>query len=410
MGTNRTRSIVVPPVQQTASLVVTGGNPGVYNTTYDDRTGHSVMNDVVTSEYTKLSHQGKIVNNPMDIDYEECSYKPLIYDGYGYDAYNNNPPTKDYYNGNYYSAVGVPFMAAPDYSSECQSMTTRAVQEAWAKVTSTEWGSLVSIGEAKQTVTGCADIFKRLGRIIYLLHRNQYKKLWDELSPSELADRWMEVRYGIRPLVFEMKDIMNLLSTTKKVGDRQTFRHHSKRIWNDDASELIKIGGKRVGFNCDQHTTTEFEVRSGVLTQLEQYGMLQMCGITDIVPAIYDLTTLSFVMDWFFNVGSVLAAFSPDSGIKTLGSWTTETTTVTSTAKVTGITWRDGNYPDSFGEIYSDPRKRTRKTVVRTPNPPRSVIPSFKLNMDMYKLVDLVLITKNVWDAFRGSKGKFIPR
>jgi len=410
MGENRTRTIVVPPVQQTATLVVTGHTPATYTNYYDDRTGHSIMNDVVTSEYQKKSHQGAIINNAMDIDYEECDYKPLIYDQYGYEYTQLNPVESDYYNGHYYNSDGVPFMSAPDYSSECQSMTTRAVQEAWAKVTTTDWASLVAIGEAGQTVKGTADILKRLGRIIWLLHNNKYGLLGKELHPDELLDRWMEVRYGIRPLVFELQDITKMLSSNKKVGDRQTFRSHSKRTWDDDASELVKVGGKRVGFNCNQHTTTEFEIRAGVLTQLEQYGLLQMCGITDIVPAIVDLTTLSFVMDWIFNVSSTIAAFAPDSGIKTLGSWTTATTTVTSTAQVSGITWRDTNYPPTFGNIRSDPRKRVRKTVIRIPNPPRSVIPSFKLRMDMYKLVDLVAITKNLWDTFRGSKGKFFPK
>jgi hypothetical protein len=135
---------------------------------------------------------------------------------------------------------------------------------------------------------------------------------------------------------------------------------------------------------------------------LKQLNTLNIWGLTQPVEAIWELVPFSFIVDWFFNVGETLAAFTPNYGIESLASWYT----VVDTAYQRHSRFNDNfNKPDGPSAYCTDNVQSvggcwTDKTVItktRVPNPSRQVVPTFSLKLDLFKLTDLVIIARGIF-------------
>ena len=49
----------------------------------------------------------------------------------------------------------------------------------------------------------------------------------------------------------------------------------------------------------DRTASVTVDVRAGVLSEILRNGIKEVWGLTNLPQAIWDLTTLSFVLDWF---------------------------------------------------------------------------------------------------------------
>jgi hypothetical protein len=214
----------------------------------------------------------------------------------------------------------------------------------------------------------------------------------------------MEIRYGIRPIIYDVKQIMDAIQDTSVTGDRLTARGFESYDFTD--SDTVIDPDTIYDRVIDREVSLSFNVRAGVLSQIEYMHWIHTFGFADPVSAIYDLTTLTFVIDWVFNVGDVIAAAIPEVNLKTLGAWTVETTTVRQTACVTGITnlEKHSSYSTSGYMVSERPCERTTTSVVRTP---RSLVglslPRFKLNLNWAKLVDLCVIGRNIVKTLKSN-------
>jgi hypothetical protein len=172
------------------------------------------------------------------------------------------------------------------------------------------------------------------------IRKGEFLALVKQITPKDLADQYMEARYAIRPLYYEMKGYAAAFSyETGAALDRLTFRGHesdSKSVGDtiESPNGTWFDGARR--FFIERETVVNLDVRSGVLTQLETDSKLPAWGFTEVLESAWELVPYSFIIDWFLNVGNTIAAFTPDYGLRALASWTVATTSVVKTFRIAG--------------------------------------------------------------------------
>jgi len=279
----------------------------------------------------------------------------------------------------------------PAQPSISQSIISEALTEAWASVSLNEAQILVQVAEAGKTISGLFSIARRALKIFREVKRLDLLGLTEEFSPRELKNRYLELRYALRPIVYDMvgtlKCIDGILSKPKS---RQTFRSYKSVVANTSSSgTLFEYPGEyRITGNFN--ATRTLECRAGVLTAIETIvSPILLIGATEPFQAIWELIPYSFIVDWFFNIGKLIASWSPKVGFRTLASWyvVTDTTTMTSTA-VTGTSLASGyNYENIY--TLSGQTSKVWVSKYRLPDPSRPVLPVFDLNLNIWKTFDL---------------------
>lgn len=378
------------------------------------RTWYRQMQDVVTPNFNLLSGQGKIINNPMYSIEEEVLDPPCAMhanlnkrrlatecnpDKYLYysDAYSGERQSSLILNG-----YGFPYLDPPGVSVE--SLTNQALTQAWANVEDNNFTSLASLGELRATLTSIRDLGIRTFKFLRFLRQLDDGKAWkmyfQGAKAADIADRYMEVRYAIRPLVYEIKSLAQALSAPKfELNSRRTFRGYaadtdtientSTFSWADPSYDSKSFTGYRV-------STREVSVRAGVLVTVKSSHWLDRWGFDDIIETAWELTKLSFAIDWFIGIGQKLAAWTPEFGLRPLASWIVVEDKTYQSSEITGST-RIFNQPGwttlsaSFG--YTGCKMETTRIVrSRTPNPDLPIFPAIKVKLDLLKIADLLVI------------------
>jgi len=372
--------------------------------TYYPVTGVSTMTDVVIEDFHARSKSGEIFINPMYKRVERYERVATTFDFDG-ELYNDNPCSDiHHFTGQKVYEGAHAFIPVPSgIPGHCDDLLQSALTSAFARNTTQKASALVTAGEGKETVTGVVDVIRRIMRIMYAVRKKQFKALKKELAPSEMADFWMEIRYGIRPIYFDMCQIVDAFRDATEIGSRLTTRGFRSYAYND--SDTVLVANGNYDQSIDRELQFQFTARAGCLSCVDRVGYSSLFGLTDIVSAIYDLATLSFVLDWFFNVGDTIAAHTPEANLTTLGAWTVGQTTVRQTALMTHLVdpKRVPEYTYT-GTMYDEkPWTRTVTTTVRIPESRPSYLPRFQLNLNWAKLVDLCVIGRNIMKTLKSN-------
>lgn len=410
-----------------------GGDVPVFSTfaedaAYTEMSTQSSMTDVVTPEWNRKRNQGMIINNPMS-KVTQVDWNPVCpaFSDYAIEFNDCSPkrwrtinsvetfgtiPSSMYlqpYGGDI-SDLGACLPAVPAY--DVQDQVDLAVNKAWSKVGLDETYLLTTLGESQKTVASITAIFSRFLRVLRSLKRLKAREVLHELSGKQLQDRYMELRYAIRPLVYDYNGaVAALQKQTSALHDRLTFRgHDSELIANWFGTDMLWQS------HSDQYGTFEkyvqkleqyqvhIDVRAGVLTQLETKSQLPVWGLTMPVEAAWELTPFSFILDWFFNIGDTITAWTPNFGLRSLASWYTVTVTQEQSAKCTDswatmVAGTDPNRRPLRHDLQLTPDCQVSRTIVtkqRVPNPTRAIAPSLDLRLNALKLADLLIIGKKL--------------
>lgn len=177
-----------------------------------------------------------------------------------------------------------------------------------AEANSATWDLLTELGEARETISY---IFGLLGSIVDLVVKVKKDIFRARRRPGasaasiadEIASIWMQFRYAITPLGFSVNDSLDYLQS--QYSPFQTFRKG-----NRTTLELTPIDG----WSCQ-----DLEIVDRVFLKY-QYGYESVTHGLKMNPfaTAWELTTLSFVVDWVLNVGDLLSSLvTPSSVIQT---------------------------------------------------------------------------------------------
>lgn len=415
----------------------------LYTTFYSDE----VTNDIVTSDYASLIAKGVIINNAYSNHKTTVSTPGIgIAAEFTTERYACSPArwTPDYimqdtgyrmlsridWNG------GV-FLEPPDMTAALNQAISAAVTEAWANIDSSEISALVSVLEGEKTLMGLLDCSRRLYKFARNVKRLQLKKLssvfkdlsskeskhaWrqikDEFSLNALADRYLEVRYGLRPIYYDMMGALKAFFKEARL-ERHTYR--GRQVLTSHTSDTKVTVGRVTDyylpvFTLARRCDVETEIRAGVLCEVD-YDSLDPWGLQSAAESMWDLMPYSFIVDWFFNVGDTLAAWTPNAGLSPRASWYKVKTTCTRTSNLVDtrfdpVALAKMPYPyrvksQSYVGWFDGPCFKVTEDTYRVPHTDRYTLPTMKLRLNTAKLLDLAAISRNL---FYGGSYPLITR
>lgn len=138
---------------------------------------------------------------------------------------------------------------------------------------------------------------------------------------NEVASGYLAFRYGIKPLVGDIVGIISGLE--KKVGKVR----RTTRAMNGVTGQNSRVFSKAYGVHnmqVAQSNTHEMIIRAMSLDEVHQ-TLIGNIGFTGkgLLTLPWELTTASFVADWFANIGDFIGAITPAFGWNNLGSCVT---------------------------------------------------------------------------------------
>jgi hypothetical protein len=371
----------------------------------------AAMWDTETPNYKEKIGRGEIVNNAMyKIQYDVSAllvkrgdthvYKPTsaqyaFWQIAGYDLWGTLPRT----------------MAGIDaFLEDFDSEREIAVTKSWANVDAASIQALASLGELPETISWIASVMRRMISILRAIKAKtvlkngiKYFRKKGRLT-RDAAGYWMEIRYSVRPLLFEMEQAVEALQTVLNKGKRVTSR--GKHEVFDSGRHILHVQDYGEAFTSDlSYTKWRHSVyRGGVIFEVdpEINGVMALWGLDQPLETIWELTTLSFMIDWFFNVGDTIASWTSNPSLNPLTNWVTEVHNIiiqpTSVGEPSPSTWESSIWimQDPYSNlVVSDSSAMVIKR--RTVCPPRPIIPNFNMNLNWAKLLDLAIVGRGLF-------------
>jgi len=243
------------------------------------------------------------------------------------------------------------------------------VQKAAAAIYSSGWDAatfIAEIGQLRRMLSG-------VGKKIDDLARGR--------SPGELHNLWLEGRYGWRTLMYDIRDLHEVLSQS---NERRTRYREAK-------------GYSSGGNSTDYTDATSNDITVRYSTSVSWTMNLRGTVVADIdvpdfqfnpVTTAWEVTRLSFVVDWLINVGQALEAasfllaakaYQACGGIKVDFDLTGDASKLSHGSNTSATV--SGNWTATARYI-----ERVPMTV--------DALPRIKLRLDEFKVIDLLALVR----------------
>jgi hypothetical protein len=153
---------------------------------------------------------------------------------------------------------------------------------------------------------------------------------------KSMGSNWLEYHFGWEPLIHDIYDAMEVIN-----NPLNDFNSHKGKAFSNRAGQgTFDLGSvlKYVSWTCQYRVMQGGTVRridNSVAHTLDQFGLINPAVI------LWELIPFSFVIDWFANVGNVLASYSDFAGLSLTDTWSS----VLIRAYEQGVVYRDPSLP-----------------------------------------------------------------
>lgn len=325
------------------------------------------MDDIVTPGFRELMQRGVFVNNPCHKYEGRLEIQPHS----GVDAVNtytgSNPPTGAVLSNTLQSFGRVPDPSNSNFPvitlHDADQCRRQAANEAEEKSHQRDLMSMVDIAEFHKTV----DLIRtNLGRLDALLngakafrgsalkkklrgrdgkYRYANTPIFKEKPRSAgaklaaAAGLHLEMQYGLIPLMSSINGLISALHKKVVPPLGQTYRGSDRVADSYSLMNSVDIPlwvGSSTSYTAEYSVDVEYYyvARAGLTTSyLPSFqGRLGM-ELRDLPTAIYELIPCSFVLDWFYDLGTAIEALTPIIGLH-------RTIVFESMIKEVSTTWR----------------------------------------------------------------------
>lgn len=243
------------------------------------------------------------------------------------------------------------------------------VTEAASKIYGQGFDALTSLAELKDVRRTFVNLAKGLKKL----------EIPNLLDWRKRTSNWLSLRYGWRPLIY---DIVGLNEAIKNLNEKRTrFKERAGTKYTNTYVEYDTV--EHSAYWTDHVITTQVEtgIRGSVIADIEvpafQFNPLQTG---------WELVPFSFVLDWFFTVGTALSAISFAVHQKAYAASAGYQLKVTRSLAVTM-----GDTKENFIEGPGQTQVGQSVAVLQVRNPcPIPYIPHFALKMNEFKVLDLI--------------------
>jgi len=293
-----------------------------------------------------------------------------------------------------------------------------ALQKAYGKLGSADLALGEDIGELRETIQMLKSPLKAL-RDFIVNARGRRKVLLDALADrkrnfaAEISARgdmeaieaamstWLEIRYGLRPLVGLVQDaIKKIAEKEAKIFDPNMVRSVKSTLEFPDTSGVAPFEWRNgnIWFKISGRVDEMIRVHASVqYKQSKPLGPLDQWGLTPrfIPETAWQLGRATFVADWIFSIGPWLESLRVNPDITVLGN--TVGTLVSRTYSTTGHQARYNNTACQY-EPFNDEAEVTAFEFRREVNVDLSYLPHFTYGrtLDLWKELDSVAL---IWQS-----------
>lgn len=128
---------------------------------------------------------------------------------------------------------------------------------------------------------------------------------------DKATETWLMYRYGLMPLWYSARDILKAYESRVQVykttrGKSVTNRSKTLGPWSLAVGDVVPYQPVRIGYEIEWVETDRVTYKQC----FDGNTLGRLIGINPLVTT-WELTTLSFVVDWFIQVGDFLQAISP---------------------------------------------------------------------------------------------------
>lgn len=349
------------------------------------------ITDVVSPNFKRRIAAGEIINNNY-----QCGVvlmetpKPTSYNR-ALLSIANGKVSGDTWSGSWpisSTELGGFLSTNSDYQSSLDTAISQAVTQAYADTSQAEILALTTAAEMRKTVDGLIAIFVRAIRLFRAVRKFDLKYIKREISMKELSDRYMELRYALRPLAYDAAGIVKVLKKDRTTHQRVTGRGQSGSSW--EISDVLNRNDGNFIMSINRKARIDFSVRAGVLCSAD-ITECNIQGLDQIALSAWEIVPFSFILDWFWNIGNTIAALSPKTGVTKLASWyTVELTVVLENTLGTIANASNPNYQSSIS--WSGRKAQYERWKTRTINPTPGYLPTSNIRLDFWKLLDMAKI------------------
>jgi len=193
-----------------------------------------------------------------------------------------------------------------------------ALTKAYMKSKASVYQVMVYLGELKETVEMLLNPLSALKS--FMEHPSNKRLLAGE---KLVGDLWLQYRYGFLPLILTIQDVIEQLIVKL---------HKGFRVKQHRAGTHLSVA--RTSGTLDQNFCAELMLRSqrSIETSIQGFATLATKHNTwsserilgtrwqDLPATLYELTPLSFVWDWVWNIGSWIQSIVPDPSVTYLAN------------------------------------------------------------------------------------------
>lgn len=241
------------------------------------------------------------------------------------------------------------------------------------------------IGDSALKIVKSVGCLKRKdfsGAIHALTAGRRYKsriRKGDPRRDRSLADNWLELQYGWKPLLSDIEGSLKSLSTLNN-GDFVQRVRKSAAGQIEEVSFVDAIGASDTGAKVKNvtltSTTCRFVLRYRLASPLRSF--LAQTGFTNPINLVWEILPFSFVVDWFLPIGPYLEAFHSFDGLEFLDGCQTLFTKGKTVSAIDIERFGVGNpafFKVEHGKFEADWIRLDRVKLTEFPTP---TFPSFK--------------------------------
>lgn len=231
------------------------------------------------------------------------------------------------------SAGGVNTVSSPTSSDE-----NTAAQLARSRFT----GDLGDFGETIFTLGEASDMIRRRSIQVYQLLRALKTGDWASLGRSlkgdvpkglkslpaskRLADGYLEVQFGWLPLIQDIHTVIDLHRSAVVIG--QSVKRTSRVDGPAFSGGAVPSEWGHSGLNPGALAPSNSRAKLRAVVQNANMATLNQMGLLNPALIAWQVTRLSFLLDWFLPVGMLLKNLSSDFGLTPLRGSTSSTSVI----------------------------------------------------------------------------------
>lgn len=381
-----------------------------------------VFTDIVTPGFASRSSKGEIINTA----YRRYGASSVTPKGNWNIVSNSSPPAANRieYSGSDAFFFAQALYGLPDWNYPVEdtygdlpsSKTTNALVDlatvsAQASVVKADTLALVTAAELHKVVAMVVQSSTRLRQgLILLMQGKPIKAVLAGLgyagavrgssrrraAVKTAAQRWLEIRYGWLPLIYDVQGTLQALSTVAKP------RYTARGFANDNATStstgsLTQFAGMTHLWSLSE--ALEKRVRAYILYEVDRSSLIpQKLGLLQLPATVWELVPFSFVVDWFVDIGDWLDAVTPRIGVNILAEGYTLQTTRTRIRTITGSSLSNGVLSCSLPGQHD---LHVLFTKSRTPKLPTLPLPRVNVKFSPKRATDAIALLVQQFRKFR---------